>query len=64
MAGHGMTKVLVTRRLVELLAHYLQQTSFSISQPKEAWDDARQVWEEIHAVLAVQEASPKGEGEE
>lgn len=59
-----MTKVLVTRRLVELLAHYLQQTSFSVNQPKEVWDDARQVWEEIHAVLAVQEASPKDEGGE
>lgn len=59
-----MSKLLVSRRLVELLAHYLQQTSFSVNQPKEVWDDARQVWEEIHAVLAVQEAPPKDEGEE
>lgn len=59
-----MSKLLVSRRLVELLAHYLQQTSFSVNQPKEVWDDARQVWEEIHAVLAVQEASPKDEGGE
>lgn len=58
-----MTKVLVSRRLVELLAQYLQQTSFSVNQPSEVWDDARQVWEEIRAVLSVQEAPPKDEQE-
>jgi len=58
-----MSKVTVNRRLVELLVAYLQQTQFSVTQPKEVWDDVRAAWEEAQAALQP-EASPKdGESE-
>lgn len=58
-----MSKVTVSRRLVELLVAYLQQTQFSVNQPKEVWDDVRAAWEEAQAALQL-EAPPKEESNE
>jgi hypothetical protein len=58
-----MSKVTVSRRLVELLVAYLQQTQFSVTQPKEVWDDVRAAWDEAQAALQP-EASPKEESSE